>query len=88
MVASRVLLVEDRSSRRALTVTAYGFDAGQRYRLDLAGSTWMRKQRRLGYACRDAFLRATVDLASGAVLRSSFPRGTRCPTLLVDDSRG
>lgn len=87
-VAGRVLLVEDRSSRRALNVTAYGFDGRQRYRLDLVGSTWMKKQGRVGYACRQAFLRATVDLETGAVLRSGFPRATRCPTLLVEDSRG
>lgn len=87
-VAGRVLLVEDRSTRRALNVTAYGFDGRQRYRSKLAGATWMKKQGRVGYACRDAVLRATVALETGAVLRSGFPRGTRCPTLLVDDSRG
>ena len=87
-VAGRVLLVEDRSSRRATSVTAYGFDGRQRYRIDVAGATWMKKQGRVGYACRVAFLRTTVDLATGAVLRSGFPAGTRCPTLLVGDSRG
>lgn len=75
-------------SRRALNVTAYGFDGRQRYRLDLAGSTWMKKQGRFGYACRHAFLRSVVDLESGRIVRSGFPAGTRCPTLLVTDSRG
>ena len=87
-VAGRVMLVEARSSRRALTVTAYGFDGRQRYRVELAGSTWMKKQGRVGYACRDAFLRGVIDLATGRMLRSGFPAGTRCPTLLMDDSRG
>ena len=45
-VAGRVLLVENRSSRRALNVTAYGFDGRQRYRVELEGSTWMKKQGR------------------------------------------
>lgn len=87
-MAGRILLVEDSSSPQALKVTAYGFDGRQRYRTELAGANWMKKQGSRGYACRDAFLRATVDLATGAVLRSGFPGGTRCPTLLVDDSRG
>ena len=87
-MAGRVLLVENRSSRQAMNVAGYGFDGRLRYRVELAGATWMKKQGRVGYACRDAFLRATVDLASGSVLRSGFPRGMRCPTLLVDESRG
>ena len=87
-MAGRVLLVEDRSSRRALNVSAYGFDGRLRYRLELTGSTWMKKQGRLGYACRDAYLRSVVDLATGSTLRTGFPAGTRCPTLLVDDSPG
>lgn len=87
-VAGRVLLVEERSSRRATSVTAYGFDGRLRYRLDLPGATWMTKQGLVGYACRAAFLGTTVDLATGTVLRSGFPDGTRCPTLLVGDSRG
>lgn len=87
-MAGRVLLVEDVSSRRVRSVTAYGFDGRQRYRVDLVGSTWMKKQGRRGYACRVAFLRAVVDLETGRTLRSGFPRGTRCPTLLVGDSRG
>ncbi len=87
-LAGRVLLVENARSRRALSVTAYGFDGRQRYRVDLVGSWWMKKQGRLGYACGGAFLRAVVDLASGRTLRTGFPRGTRCPTLLVDDSPG
>jgi hypothetical protein len=29
-----------------------------------------------------------LDLATGRAVRSGFPAGTRCPTLLVDDSRG
>jgi hypothetical protein len=86
--AGRVLLVETAPGRRALNVTAYGFDGRQRYRLELAGSTWMKKQGRLGHACRDAFLRTVVDLTTGRTLRTGFPAGTRCPTLLVDDSRG
>jgi hypothetical protein len=40
------------------------------------------------YACRDAFLRSVVDLASGRTVRSGFPAGTRRPTLLLGDSRG
>lgn len=87
-VTGRVLLVESAPSRRVLNVTAYGFDGRQRYRLDLRGSTWMKKQGRLGYACRDAYLRSMVDLETGRTLRSSFPSATRCPTLLVGDSRG
>jgi len=87
-VTGRLLLVENAPSRRALSVTAYGFDGRQRYRRDLANSTWLKKQGRLGYACRDAFLRAVVDLQNGSTLRSGFPARTRCPTLLVDDSRG
>jgi hypothetical protein len=86
-VAGRVLLVESAPTRGALTVTAYGFEGGQRYRLALTGSTWMRKQGRLGYACRDAYLHSVVDLATGGTLRTGFPAEARCPTLLVDDSR-
>ena len=86
-VVGRVLLVETAPSRRALNVTAYGFDGRQRYRLDLTGSTWMKKQGRLGYACRDAFLRTVVELGTGSTLRTGFPATTRCPTLLADDSR-
>jgi hypothetical protein len=69
-------------------VTAYGFDGAERYRLDLPESTWMKKQGRLGYACRQAFLRAVVDLKTGGMLRTGFPAETRCATLLVDDSQG
>jgi hypothetical protein len=87
-VAGRALLVESAPTRRALNVTAYGFDGRQRYRLDLTGSTWMKKQGRLGYACRDAYLRSVVDLAMGSTRRTGFPAKTRCPTLLVGDSRG
>lgn len=87
-VAGRLLLVERAATRSSLGVTAYGFDGRQRYRVDLAGSTWLKKQGRLGYACRDAFLRAVLDLATGSTLRTGVPDGTRCPTLLVDDSRG
>ncbi len=47
----------------------------------------MKKQGVRGYACRDAFLRSVVDLATGTVLRSGFAPSTRCPTLLVGDSR-
>jgi hypothetical protein len=87
-VAGRLLIVENALSRNELNVTAYGFDGRQRYRRDLPGATWMKKQGRVGYVCRYAFLRATVDLATGSVLRTGFPTGTRCPTLLVGDSRG
>ncbi len=87
-VAGRLLLVESAPSRRELHVTAYGFDGRQRYRRELAGATWLKKQGRVGYACRDAFLRATIDLATGSTIRTGFPAGTRCPTLLVGDSRG
>ncbi len=83
----RALLVEDRSSRRALNVTAYGFDGRLRYRLELEWATWLKKQGRLGYACRQAFLRSVVDLTSGRTVRGGFPAETRCPTVLVDDSR-
>ncbi len=87
-VVGRVLLVEDRSSRRLHNATAYGFDGRLRYRLELEWATWLKKQGRLGYACRQAFLRSVVDLTSGRTIRSRFPDGTRCPTLLVGDSRG
>jgi hypothetical protein len=87
-VAAGMLLVESAPSRQALNVAAYGFDGRLRYRVELAWATWLKKQGRVGYACRDAFLRATFDLATGRMLRSGFPAGTRCPTLLVDDSRG
>jgi len=88
-LAGRVLLIESAPTRRAaLNVTAYGFDGRQRYRLDLSGSTWLKKQGRRGYACRYAFLREVVDLATGRAIRTGFPARTRCPTLLVGDSRG
>ena len=87
-LAGRVLLVESAPSRRALNVTAYDFDGRQRYGLDLMGSTWMKKQSRLGYACSYDFLRSVVDLENGRIVRSGFPVGTRCATLLVADSRG
>ena len=48
----------------------------------------MKKQGQVGYACRDAFLRFVIDLQTGSVLKTGFARGTRCPTLLTDDSRG
>ncbi len=86
-VAGNLLLVEGSESRYALRATAYGLDGRERYRLDLAGSTWMKKQGRLGYACRDALLRSVVDLTTGTVLRSGFTPSTRCPTLLAGDSR-
>ena len=87
-VAGSRLLVEKATSPRALSVTAYGFDGRQRYRVELTGSTWMKKQGGRGYACRYAFLRGVIDLATGRMLRSGFAAATRCPTLLVDDSRG
>jgi hypothetical protein len=87
-VAGRVLLVENARNRPALSVTAYGFDGRQRYQRDLTGSWWMKKQGRLGYACRQAYLRSVVDLTTGNTLRTGFPAETRCPTLLVGDSRG
>jgi hypothetical protein len=86
-VAAGRLLVEDGLTRRAVVI-AYGFDGVERYRLDLSESNWMKKQGRLGYSCRQAFLRAVVDLTSGSTLRTEFPAETRCPTLLVGDSRG
>jgi hypothetical protein len=86
-VVGRVLLVEGALSRRAL-LTAYGFDGAERYRMELSESTWMRKQGRLGYACRWAYLRSVVDLQRGRIVRDSYPAKTRCPTLLVDHSRG
>jgi hypothetical protein len=87
-VVGGMLIVESAPSRRALHVAAYGFDGRQRYRVDLTGSTRLKKQGLRGYACRDAFLRGVVDLRTGRTLRTGFPRGTRCPTLLVDDTRG
>jgi hypothetical protein len=72
----------------AAALTAYGFDGRQRYRLELTGSTWIKKQGGRGYACRYTYLRSVLDLATGRAVRSGFPAGTRCPTLLVDDSRG
>ena len=87
-VSGRRLLVESAPSRRALGVTAYGFDGVERYRLELPGATWLKKQGRLGYACRDASLRSVLDLSTGRTLRGTFAAGTRCPTLLGDDSRG
>ena len=87
-VAGRVLLVEERSSHRALNVTAYGFDGRRRYQRDLTGSWWMKKQGRLGYACRGLLLHTVIDLRTGNTVRSGFPARTPCPTLLVDDSRG
>ena len=86
-VAAGRLLVENALPRRAVVV-AYAFDGAERYRLELPESTWLKKQGRLGYACRWAYLRVVVDLKTGSTLRSGFPPGTRCPTLLVDDSRG
>jgi hypothetical protein len=86
--AGRSLLVEQAPSRAALNMTAYGFDGRLRYQLELDGATWVKKQGRLGYACRDALLRSVVDLTSGRTVGSGFAAGTRCPTLLVDDSRG
>jgi len=82
------LLVESAPSRRVLGVTVYGFDGVERYRLELLGATWLKKQGSLGYVCRDAFLRSVLDLLTGRTLGSGFAAGTRCPTLLVDDSRG
>lgn len=87
-VVGELLLVENAPSRRALDVTAYGFDGTVRYRLSLDGATWLKKHGRLGYTCRDAFLRSAVDLATGRIVRSGFPARMRCPTLLVDDSPG
>jgi hypothetical protein len=87
-LAGNRLLVEDTTNPRALSVTAHGFDGRQRYRLELTGSTWMKKQGGRGYACRYTYLRSVLDLATGRAVRSGFPAGTRCPTLLVDDSRG
>jgi len=86
-LAAGRLLVENALPRRAV-VLAYAFDGAERYRLELPESTWMKKQGGLGYACRYAYLRTVVDLRNGRVLRDGFGRGTRCPTLLVDDSRG
>lgn len=82
------LIVERAASRRALDVTAYELDGRELYRLELAGANWLKKQGRLGYACRQAFLRSVVDLSDGRLVRTGFPAGTRCPTLLVGDSRG
>ena len=87
-VAGRVLLVENVRNRPALSVTAYGFDGRLRYQRDLTGSWWMKKQGRLGYACRGALLRTVIDLRTGSTVRSGFPALTGCPTLLVADSRG
>ncbi len=85
-VAGKLLLVESAVGRRALRATAYDVRGGVRFRLELAGSTWLRKQGTLGYACRDAMLRAVVDLRTGAVLREVASDDTRCSTLLAGDS--
>jgi hypothetical protein len=82
-----LLLVESAVSPRALQVTAYDLDGDVRYRLELPGSTWMKKQGTLGYACRYAMLRAVVDLRTGALLRQAASADTRCGTLLAGDSR-
>jgi hypothetical protein len=87
-LAARRLLVESAASRRALSLSAYGLDGRELYRRELEGSTWLKKQGRLGYACRDAFLRSVIDLPTGSTVRSGFPAGTRCPTVLAGDSRG
>ena len=87
-VAASRLLVENALPRRAVVI-AYGFDGVERYRLELPESTWLKKQGHLGYACtRYAFLRSVVDLRTGRIVRGGFPARTRCPTLLVADSRG
>lgn len=83
-----LLLVERAASRRELEITAYELDGSRRYQRELAWTTWLKKPGRLGYACRDAFLRSVIDLASGRTLRDGFSAGTRCPTLLTGDSRG
>jgi hypothetical protein len=82
------LLVERRASGRALGVTAYGLEGRELYRIELAGANWLKKHGRLGYACRQAFLRSVIDLADGRTIRTGFAAETRCPTLLTDDSRG
>lgn len=87
-MAAERLLVADPDNRRAVILTAYGFDGSERYRVELAGATWLKTQGRLGYACRYAYVRTVFDLGSGRVLRSGFPAGTRCPTVLAGDSRG
>lgn len=85
--AGRLLLVEQARDRRALEVTAYDVLGRVRYRTRLAGVTWMKKGERLGYACRDAMLRAVVDLRSGTVLRRVPPGAAiRCLTVLSRDS--
>lgn len=82
------LLVERRLGSRALAVTAYALEGRALYRIELEWATWMKKQGSLGYACRYALLRSVVDLRSGRTVRTGFPAGTRCPTLLTGDSRG
>jgi hypothetical protein len=86
-LTEKLLLVESAVSPRALQVTAYDVHGDARYRLELAGSTWMKKQGRRGYACRYAMLRAVIDLRSGALLRQVARADTRCTTLLAGDSR-
>jgi hypothetical protein len=86
-LTGKLLLVESAVSRQALRVVAYGFDGGVRYRLELPGSTWMKKQGRRGYACRYTMLRTVVDLRTGALLRQAASADTRCSTLLAGDSR-
>ncbi|MHB1244194.1 MAG: hypothetical protein ACYC1P_12485 [Gaiellaceae bacterium] len=87
-VAGDRLLVESPDNRRAVILTAYGFDGSERYRTELAGATWLKEQGRLGYACRYAYVRSVFDVGNGRGLRNRFPAGTRCPTLLGNDSRG
>lgn len=84
--AAGVLLVEERLGRRALRATAYGRDGAVRWRRDLPWTTWMKKEGTFGYACRDAMLRAIVDLRTGAAIRHAA--SGRCPTLLIGHSRG
>lgn len=87
-VAAGRLLVENALPRRAVVI-AYGFDGVERYRLELPEATWLKKQGHLGHACtRNASLRSVIDLRNGRVVRDGFEAATRCPTLLVGDSRG
>jgi hypothetical protein len=82
-----LLLVDQQLGRRALSMTAYRRDGSVRYRLEVAGATWMKTHGMLGYACRDAMLRAVVDLRSGRLLHQVAADHARCATVLVGNSR-
>jgi hypothetical protein len=86
-LTGNLLLVESAVAGRSFRATAYEFDGGVRYRLELPSVTWMKAQGTRGYACDGVVLRAIVDLRSGALLRQATSSEARCSTVLTDDSR-